>query len=234
MKIEFPDPNPKITASLKKKLLSNERRLEIVESLSEKGIVDKMKHSPPFYLVALNHYGSQAFVALDGQLLGHVYEYKMKNEFDDDDIDIADQKLQQLHSNHFVHPTTNELRKRGVNMLSRKLFEGNQAEPSSVVTVRFPDSEGVQIDLRTGEITRIYRGYLWAGECSTGELPVFTSHQVDCQLRMLHNLQHSFSTEKYNKMFVAQIKMIEEWRKIYDEMIKALPEKYWTQWGQRE
>ena len=96
MKIEFTDPNPKISKHLEKELLSNKERLKIIIGLKEKGIVDYMEeqpHHPPYYIVNLNHYGGQAFVSQKGTVMGHVMEYQEKGEITDEDRQIIDKKL---------------------------------------------------------------------------------------------------------------------------------------------
>ena len=232
MKLELPDPNPKITAALEKKLLSDEQRLKIIKSLSEKGIVDKLEWHPPVYIITLNHYGSQGFIGMEGKLRGHVYEYKQPGEFTDEDVDIVDQKLQQLHPDHFFYPSNDENRKRGATLLMNKTAQlGKGKKPPATVTLRFPDSEGVQIELGNGKVTRIYVGYAWASEYKGDKMPVFITHHVDSQLRMLHDLQHDFSTDKYNQMFMSQIKMIELWRQTYKKMTEMLPKEYWKNWN---
>lgn len=230
MKLDLPDPNPKITAALEKNLLSDKQRLKIVKSLTDKGIVEKLEWNPPIYLITLNHYGSQGFIGMEGNLYGHVYEYKQPSEFGEKDVDIVDQKLQQLHPDHFFYPTSDEHRGRGATMLMKKTCGEPAGKPPETVSLRFPDSEGVQIELESGKVTRIYIGYIWAHEYKGNKMPVFVAHQIDSQLRMLHDLQHNFSTDKYNQMFMTQIKIIELWRQTYKKMCEMLPHEYWKSW----
>ena len=233
MKIEFTDPNPKISSALEKKLLSKQKRLQIVKELEKKGIVNFIKADPAYYVVNLNHYGGQAFVNLEGLLLGHVVEYQADSEITEDDIRVIDEKLSRLHPDFFFAPMNNSQRKNGVSMMVTKFNRIKQDDEVGSINIRFPDADMVQIDMQDGKILRKHRGCLWSYECPGDKLPVFIQHQIDTQLVMLDDIRTNFTTDKYNKMFKYQVSVTEMWRETSKKMMSNLPDSYWKDWQER-
>ena len=221
------DPNPKLTEALRKTLLSGKRRLEILDKLREKKIVERVEHDPPCHLVNLNHYGGQAFVSMEGELLGFVAEYQEANEITEEELLDIDRKLAHLHPGYFLAPSNDDQRKRGMQLLASKQIPINTPV---MVHVRFPDGDMIQLDYEKGNVNRFYHTCIWAYECPDGELPPLVASQIDAQLEMSFDLVVSFTTDKYNKLYKYQTGVSEHWRGVRKKIFDTLPKDYWKRW----